>query len=206
MRRWTLLALVTLLMAALVAAVLNTPSRAMAARSSLRGLTAPSTNFKGKVVAKDTTTHYFVLSFTCSGGTLSAGWTYEVSSTQSFSGTVGSSSCALVPATTGTGVSYTPTPIPLLFNGTAVTNPGTPPPPATLALSLTNIAASKTFFGTFVASQGEDCASSATSPPPCVAVQTSDDLLIIPTTPTPTIVPGFSLVDGSFSTLNLSSH
>jgi hypothetical protein len=206
MRRCNLLSLVPLLVAALVAAVLTTPRGALAATPSLRSPISPSTTFKGKVVAKDTTTHYFVLSFTCSGGALSAGWTYEVSSTQSFTGTVGSASCELVPATTGTGVSYSTSSIPLLFNGISVTNPGTPPTPATLSLSLTNIVASKTFFGTFVASLGADCASSVTSPPPCVAVKTSDDMLIIPTTPTATTVAGFSLVDGSFSTLNLSAH
>jgi hypothetical protein len=197
-------------MVALLAAVLTTSSRAMAAAPTLRRDFSPSTTFKGKVVAKDTTTHYFVLSFTCSSGSLSAGWTYEVSSTQSFTGTVGSASCALVPASTGTGVSYSTSSIPLLFNGIAVTNPGSPAPPATLSLSLTNIVASKTFFGTFVPSSvsgtiPEDCVGSG-PPAPCAGVETSDGDLIIPTTPTATTVPGFSLVDGSFSTLILSSQ
>src|SRR5215469_3649131 len=185
MRRWNLLSLVALLAVALVAAMVINPHGALAAPSSLMRLLAPSTTFNGKVVAKDTDTHYFVLSFRCSTGTLTAGWTYEVSPTQSFTGTVGSASCALVPATSGTGVSYSTTSIPLLFNGMPVTTspPGTP---AMLSLSLTNIFASKTFFGLFVSSAvAEDCASSVTTPPPCVAVITSDPL-VIPITPTST--------------------
>ena len=213
MRRWNLLSLVALLVVALVAAVVITPRGALAAPSSLMRPPAPSTSFKGKVVAKDTDTHYFVFTFTCApppGSTtsiLTGDWTYKVSSTQSFSGTTGTSgpACALVSTTTGTGVSYSTTSIPLLFNRIPVTTSplGTP---AMLSLSLTNIMASKTFFGTFVSSAiAQDRASSVTSSSPCVAAMTSDPL-VIPTTPTATTVSGFSLVARSFSTLNLSAQ
>jgi hypothetical protein len=217
MRRWNLRSRLALLVVALLATVLMTPRGALAAPSSLKGLTAPPTTFKGKVVAKDSPTHYFVLTFKCSGGTLTtADWTYEVSPTQSFTGTRGGTpapACALVPATTGTGVSYsTNISIPLFFNGMSVTNPGTPPPQATLTLTFTNIVASKTSFGNFVPNSvpgtiPENCTTKSGPPSPCAGVQTSDGNLNIPITPTTsTTVVSFSLGGMSFSTLNLSSQ
>ena len=226
MRRCNLRSLVALLAVALLATVLMTPRAALAAPSPLKGLLAPSATFKGKVVAKNPQTNsgpnYFVFTFTCApppnsppntSSILTGDWTYEVSSTQSFTGTTGTTgpTCALAPATNGSGVTYsTPstTGIPLLFNGMSVTNPGPPATPATLSLSFTNIVASKTYFGTSV-SGPKDCASTG-SPPPCVAVQTSDDMLVIPTVPNSVSVSGFKLVvssvNGSFSTLNLSAQ
>ena len=206
MRRWNPLFLVVpLFLVAVLAPALVTPNRAMAAgASSLRQFPASSTNFKGKVVAKDRTDHYFVFTFTCTG-TLSGKWTYEVSSTQSFTGTTGGTpACVLASAAPEPGVSYLPaTDIQLLFNVN-----GQDVDVGTLSLSLTNIVASKTFFGIFIESPPpsvpEDCTSSDLSAfPPCVAVKTSD--LVIPTTPT-TTVAGFSLETGSFSTLNLSAR
>jgi hypothetical protein len=201
MRRWNPLFLVIpLFLVALLAPALVTPKRAMAAASSVRQFPASSTTFSGKVVAKNTPTNYFVFTFTCAG-TLTGKWTYEVSSTQSFTGTTATPG----PACELTNGSYSTTSIPLLFNGKPVTNPGTPPVPAMLSLSLTNIVASKTFFGTFVSATTGDCTSSAPGSP-CVAVTTSDGDLSIPTMPDPTTVDGFSLLPGSFSTLNLSAH
>jgi len=204
MRRWhPLFLVVPLFLVALLAPALVTPKRAMAAgASSLRQFPSPSTDFRGKVVAKNSSTNYFVLTFTCAGtpSTLTSKWTYEVSSTQSFTGTTATPgpTCELANG------SYSTTSIPLLFNGEPVTNPATGMQ-AMLSLSLTNIVASKTFFGTFVSATTGDCTSSATGSP-CVAVQTSDGDLSIPTMPDPTIVDGFSLLPGSFSTLNLSAH
>jgi hypothetical protein len=198
MRRWNPLSLVALLVVALLATVLMTPRGALAAPSSTKGLTAPTTNFKGKVVAKNSLTHYFVFTFTCSNGTLSGKWTYEVSSALSFTGTTGTTApCELTSASPGSGVSYSNTSIPLLLNVN-----GQDVEVGTLSLlSLTNIVASKTFFGTFVSPTTGDC-TSINPGSPCVAVATSD--LVIPTPPT--TVAGFSLVAGSFSTLNLSAH
>jgi hypothetical protein len=77
MRRRNLLILV-----ALVAVALITSTTAMAAPAS-------ATNFKGKAaVYSRNADHYFVVSFTCSGSTLSGNWTYDVNSSQSFSGTL----------------------------------------------------------------------------------------------------------------------
>jgi hypothetical protein len=126
--------------------------------------------------------------------------TYEVSSEQSFTGTTATPG----PACELTKGSYLTTNIPLLFNDEPVTNSATGLQ-AMLTLSLANIVASKTFFGTFVDSTTGDC-TSIDPGAPCVAVQT-DDTLDIPTTPPTTNVPGFSLVnENSFSTLNLSAH
>jgi hypothetical protein len=163
MRRCSLLSLVALLVVALVAAVLITPTRTMAATPSLRGSSLPSINFKGRAVAKNNDTHYFVLSFTCSDGALRAGWTYEFSSTQSFTGMVGSASCALVPANGGSSTSPDGTHvgpltnIPLMYQGNNV---------GTLTLFLANIVASKTFFPNTTV----DC---STTSSPCIEVDTS---------------------------------
>jgi len=205
MRRWNVQTLVALLLAALVAAVLNTPRGAMAATPSVRSPISPSMTFKGKVVAKNTATNYFVLTFACSGGTLiTADWTYEVTSSQSFTGTIGAPStgslpptCALVQA--ANGVTYaTPASIPLAFNGTNVTG--------TLnTLTFTNIMASKTYFGVAVPispTVAKDCTLLTSTT--CVRVQT--DALTIPTTPMATSVPAFILGNSSFSTLNLSAQ
>ena len=85
MRRWNRLVLV-----ALLAAVLIPPSGALATPS-----TSSSTSFTGKAVAKNSQTHYFVVAFTCSGGTLSGSWTYRVTRTRSYSGSLGSAHCIL---------------------------------------------------------------------------------------------------------------
>jgi hypothetical protein len=200
MRRWNSLFLVVpLLLVALLVPALVTPNRAKAAASSLRQFPLSSTTFRGKVVAKNSPINYFVFTFTCAG-TLTGKWTYEVSSEQSFTGTTATPG----PACELTKGSYLTTSIPLLFNDEPVTNPATGTQ-AMLSLSLTNIVSSKTFFGTFVDSTMGDCTSAAPGSP-CVAVQTSDGDLSIPTTPDPTIVPGFSLLPGSFSTLNLSAR
>lgn len=208
MRRRTLRSLVALLVVALLATGLIAPRGALAAPSSVRGLPAPSkdlspaTTFKGRVVAKNNPTNYFVLTFACSGGTLTAAdWTYEVNSTQSFTGTIGTPApvCALVSTTNGVTYS-TPTSIPLMFNGKNVTG-------TLKTLSFTNIVASKTYFGNPVAISStmttEDCTSLAATS--CVEVQTDALTLTFPTTPSTTVtVAGFKLGGTSTSTLNLS--
>jgi hypothetical protein len=217
MRRWNLLSLVALLVMALIAAVVITSREALAAPSSLMRLPATSTTFKGKVVAKNSDTNYFVFTFTCAPqargatSTLIGNWTYEVSSTQSFTGTTTGMPVVAAPTCSLTNGSYSTTQIPLYFNGMPVTTispTGVHGPQAMLLLSLTNIVASKTFFGTFVSSTTGDCTSSVPGSP-CVAVQTlvsDDDMLVIPTVSSSTTVPSFSLMSTSFSTLNLSAQ
>jgi hypothetical protein len=197
MRRWNLLFLV-----ALLATVLITPRGALAATSS-------STSFKGRAVAKNTNTHYFVVSFTCSTGTLSAGWTYEISSTQSFTGTgtlerpPGSPGCALVSLEEGahwstssdSGISVGPLPnIPLVLvvggkNETV----------GMLTLFLTDVRASKTFFPY---TTNLTCSSSSSNSP-CIQVDTSGLMSSLG-------VPDFLSEDpafpSSYATLNLSVH
>jgi type 1 fimbria pilin len=196
MRRWNPLFLVALLVVALLAAVLMTPRGALAAPSSLRQFPASSTNFKGKIVAKNSNTHYFVLSFTCSGGNLSAKWTYEVSSTSSFSGTVGEASCSF---SSTDGLVTSPSPLNLVG---APCEPCTP----TLTVTLTNIVATKTFFN--VPTPTMLCSSSAT-PQPCLGVTTEG--FIIPPSTTPddfnSQCANFTCPAGfPFATLNLSAR
>jgi hypothetical protein len=184
MRRWNLLFLV-----ALLAAVLIIPRGAMAA-------TSPSTSFKGRAVAKNTDTHYFVVSFTCSPsgttGTLSGGWTYEVSSTLSYTGTLGPAGCALVSVNGGAtwstspdGTNRNPLTIPLLFgaNNTKV---------GTLTLFLTDIGAQKTYFPDTTVT----CPSTSNSPSRCIEVFT--DVLSLKD------AGAFSSLNGGYATLNLS--
>jgi len=177
MRRWNLLFLGALV--AVLAAVLITPSRAMAAPSS-------PTSFKGKVVAKNTSDHYFVVSFTClppmststQFGTLMGSWTYEVTSAQSITGTLGSpvvGGCALVP-TSANGVMTWST----SSDGTTVspfeTDLNVPAPPpggtklvGTLTLFLTGIGTTKTFL----ASTTNVTCSSNSPTSRCIQVDTS---------------------------------
>ncbi len=170
MRRWNLLVLV-----ALLAVVMIAPSMAKAAASSSTSTTSTSKFFKGRAVAKNSDTHYFVLSFTCSAGQLSAGWTYEVDSMHSFTGTLDTSSpppCALVSTDNGahwsTGtVPATGTPtvgpltnIPLIYQGSSV---------GMLTLFLTDIGASKTFFPPNITKNCTDTTVSL-----CIEVDTND--------------------------------
>src|SRR5215471_14179509 len=104
MRRWNPIFLVALLVVVLATVVSITPPGA-----SAHSLPSSISLIKGKIVAKNADTHYFVFTFTCalSGttGTLSGKWTYEVTSTSSLTGIVeqGASCSDLTATLTGTG-------------------------------------------------------------------------------------------------------
>src|SRR5262249_37791362 len=76
MHRWNPLFLVVLPMVVVASIMSTTPAGA-----SAHSFPPTSTIYKGRIVAKNSDTHYFVLSFTCSlsgmTGSLSGGWTYE---------------------------------------------------------------------------------------------------------------------------------
>lgn len=176
MRRWNSLYLVPLLAVVLAAVVSLTPPGA-----SAHSISSPSINFKGKIVAKNADTHYFVLSFTCSGGKLSAGWTYEVSSTTSFTGTVGKFTTTTCSFSSASGLVTNPSPLKLEGAPCGTCTP-------TLTLTLMNNVATKTFFNVFIST--ELCSSSA-SPQPCLDVETSGFSFPNPTPP-PSMVTDFS--------------
>ncbi len=206
MRRWSLLFLVALL--AVLAAVLIAPSQAMAMAA-----TSPSMNFSGKAVAKNSDTHYFVVSFTCSPpvttgtGTLSGKWTYEVDSMHSYTGILGSAGCALYPTILANGevtwstssddmcpLPLPPLKMPLMSGGSNV---------GTLSLCLTDVGIRKTFFPPPLPT------SCPTNPPSaCIEVQTSALMNLVP--PPQENPPAFYLPSsdlryaGSYATLNLS--
>jgi hypothetical protein len=195
-------------MVALLAAALNTPSRVLAATHSARSLTASTINFKGKAVAKNNETHYFVLTFSCSGGSFTGSWTYEVNSSLSYTGTSGATQtqpapCALIPTDNGmtlstatSPASTTPSPMTsTLFAGPNNATVGT------LTLFLTDVMPSKTFFPNTIA----PC---PTSPNACIELSTRNLSLAKATDfssrclrpPTP---PDVACTD-LFATLNLS--
>jgi hypothetical protein len=149
-RRWHPLVLVTpLALLALLASALMIPKRSMAA--------APSpTSFKGKAAVYTSAGPYFVVAFTCSPsaagttGTLSGSWTYEDSSNQSFSGTLGSSTsvaanCALVSADGGATWSTSPDGTTRSSLTTTLFFGANNSPVGTLHLFLTAIRATKTY-------------------------------------------------------------
>jgi hypothetical protein len=185
MRRWNLLFLVPLLVAVLAAVASITPPGA-----SAHSFPSTSINFKGKIVAKNADSHYFVLSFTCSGGSLSAGWTYEVSSTSSFTGTVGSASCSF--SSTG-GLMTSPSPLNLMGAPCGTCTP-------TLTVALTNIVATKTFFNN-VLTPTMLCSGSSTSGP-CLDVETNGFNIPNPIPPPPTNLDDFSSQCGANFTCN----
>jgi hypothetical protein len=174
MRRWNPLFLVALLVVVMATVVSITPAGA-SAHSFPSGISL----IKGKIVAKNSNTHYFVLSFTCSlsgtTGTLSGNWTYEVSSTSSFTGTVGPGASCSDPTALMTGGLVT-----LTGSGNLAGAPcRTPPCPLpTLTLALSNIVAAKTFFN-FVAtdrttSKPALCTSPTPTPTtPCLDIEAS---------------------------------
>lgn len=142
MRRWNPLFLVALLVVALLATVLMTPRGALAAG-------APSqTSFKGKAAVYSDAGPYFVVSFTCSNGTLSGKWTFENNAGASMSGPLeGIAACGLTTSNQWSTTTASPpganAPSPLaseLLFGANNANIGT------LNLFLTNIGATKTFF------------------------------------------------------------
>jgi hypothetical protein len=152
MRRLHLLFLVApLSVVALLASVLITPSRAMAAGAPTQ------TNFKGKAAVYTDAGPYFVVSFTCSpssatSGTLSGKWTFEDSDGTSTSGTLGSgTACALTKShqwSTASSIGPADAPTPpsswtVGLNGVNGSNVGTLD-----RLFLTDISATKTSFGT----------------------------------------------------------
>jgi hypothetical protein len=179
MRHWNPLFLVPVLAVVLATVVSTTPPGA-----SAHSFPATSMTFKGKIVAKNAATHYFVLSFTCSDGKFSAGWTYEFDSTHSFTGTVGSATCSF--SSTG-GLVTTPSPLNLMGAPCAMCTP-------TLTVTLMNIMATKTFFNIPMppppATPTEICSSSAT-PQPCLDVETSGFNIPNPTPP-PTNLDDFN--------------
>jgi hypothetical protein len=196
MRRWNPLYLVPLLVVVLAAVVFITPPGA-----SAHSFPSTSTNFKGKIVAKNSDTHYFVLSFTCSPSGNTGKWTYEVSSTSSFTGTVDWTSCSV--SSSGGLVTLNGSGNLVGCGGPCTTNP-------TLTLALTNIVAAKTFFNvpTPTINPTMLCTSSATSAP-CLDIKASgfssiDDFSSQPqclfNTP-PSCPTGFP-----FATLNLSAR
>ena len=151
MRRWHPLVLVApLALLALLASALMIPKRALAA--------APSpTSFKGKAAVYTSAGPYFVVAFTCSPsatgttGTLSGTWTYEDSSNQSFSGTLGSSTsvaaaCALVSGDGGATWSTSPDSTTRSSLTTTLFFGANHSPVGTLSLFLTDIRATKTYF------------------------------------------------------------
>src|SRR5215469_6904589 len=143
MRRWNPLFLVALLVVVLATVVFITPPGA-----SAHSFPSSISLINGKIVAKNSDTHYFVLTFTCalSGttGPLSGNWTYEVTSTSSLTGMVepGARCSDLTATSTGGQVTLTGTGNLVGCGVPCTTNP-TPP---MLTLALTNIVATKTFF------------------------------------------------------------
>jgi hypothetical protein len=147
MRRWNLLFVAALLVAVLI--TLSGPGAVMAAGAS-------TTNFKGKAaVYSRTTDSYFVVSFTCSNRMLSGKWTYEVSSSQSVSGTLGDAPCELTSTSPWSTLPGTMDATPLIYQGEVV---------GTLTLVLSNIVATKTYI--------PDTANCSVSGP-CILIRTS---------------------------------
>jgi hypothetical protein len=191
MRRWNPLFLVPLLVVVLAAVVFIAPPEA-----SAHSFPSTSTTLKGKIVAKNSNTHYFVLSFTCSSSGNTGKWTYEVSSTSSFTGTVEWTSCSF----SSTGGQVT------LNNGTGnlvgcgapcTTNP-------TLTVTLTNIVAAKTFFNALTSTALCTSPTSQT----CLDIEASgfssiDDFSSQCTDPNFPCLPGTGF---PFATLNLSAR
>jgi hypothetical protein len=195
MRRWNPLFLLALLMVVLAAVVFITPPGA-----SAHSFPSSINLINGKIVAKNSDTHYFVLTFNCalSGttGALSGKWTYEVTSSLSLTAMVepGASCSDLTATLTGTGN--------LVGCGAPCTTNPTPP---MLTLALKNIVATKTFFN---ASTSRGLCTSPTSQT-CLDVEASGFSL-----PTPS--NNFSSECGTFTcdmkagfpyaTLNLSTR
>lgn len=163
------------ILVALVAAVLIVPGIAIAAPSS-------STSFNGKAaVYSRNADHYFVVSFTCSGGTLSGNWTYDVNSGQSFSGTLveRANDCAVVPSANNSWSSSTsPNGTPSIPFGGSTEGVGLKfgiAQVGTMFLVVSDIRATKTYFGDATVA----CPSSdqLNNPYSCLVI-TTDDLTI----------------------------
>jgi hypothetical protein len=161
MRRWNLL-----LVMALAAAVLITLSGVGVAQAA-----GTSSNFKGKASVYDRTDPaYFVVNFTCSNNQLTGNWTWEDSLKVSYSGTLGKdaqghyASCLLTQNSDGSWMSSISS-IPLV--------PQRGSPGATLTLTLSHIAKTKTYVSntTTAMANSSGCVNNSSSPP-CIGIQT----------------------------------
>jgi hypothetical protein len=148
MHRWILIFVVAVQAAVLI--TLSGPMEAVAATSN---------NFKGKASVYYRTpppgseySPYFVVNFTCRGGTLSGNWTWDTSNETSYGGTLAATDCSLSgpPWSSGTPMST----ITLSPRGGGT---------ATLNLGFLNIKATKTYV-----LNTTTCASN----PPCIVIQT----------------------------------
>lgn len=195
MRRWNPLFLVALLLVVMATVVSITPAGA-----SAHSFPSSISLIKGKIVAKNSNTHYFVLSFTCSPSSNTGNWTYEVDSTSSFTGMVNWTSCPF----SSTGGQVT------LHNGTgtlvgcgAPCNITPPTPNPTLTLDLTNIVATKTFFNMVGIDPTTNNSALCTSlnTPPCLNIKASGFNGIPDFSSQVSMGSGFP-----FATLNLSTR